>query len=76
MMFRSFNSNTTGITSGAGTFYSSEAAPVLSGDHVTLVFYVVFCTSMFVLLSFFVWPLNYMYFDLRLSDSMLTSQIP
>jgi hypothetical protein len=44
MMFVSFNSNTTGVTSEAGTANSSEIPPVLSGVRVaqSLVFCVVF----------------------------------
>ena len=58
MMFVSFNSSTTGFTSGAGTTNPSgahEFTTVFSGFCVSrpLVFCVVFCLSLFVLLSFF-----------------------
>jgi hypothetical protein len=47
-----------GVTSGAGTFYPSgapEFPQVLYGVRVTrsLVLYVMFCRSLFLLLSFF-----------------------
>ena len=66
MMFVSFNSNTTGVTSGTVTANSSEIPPVLSGVRVaqSLVFSVVFYRSFFFK-SF--WPLHCLYFfDLRL----------
>jgi hypothetical protein len=51
-------SNTTGTTSGAGTAYPSGAPDVASDFSAVrvnqyLVFCVVFCRSLFVLLSFF-----------------------
>jgi hypothetical protein len=54
----SFNSNTKGNNSGAGTAYPSrtpEIIPGFCGVRVarSLVFCVVFCRSLFVLLSFF-----------------------
>ena len=64
--------NTTGVTSGARTAYPSEApefTPGFSGVRVarSLVFCVVFCRSLFVLLSFFFWPLCFLsFFDLRI----------
>ena len=53
----SFNSNTTGVTSEAGTAYpsgASEFTPVFFGVCVahSLVFRVVFCRSLFVFLPF------------------------
>ena len=71
MMFVSFNSNTR-VTSGAGTGTLPEhlsSPPVFSGVPVarSLVFYKMFCRSMFVLLFCFCWSLCYLYFfDLRL----------
>jgi hypothetical protein len=52
--------NLKGATSGTGTAYHSgttEFTPRLSGVHVaqSLVFCVVFCRSLFVLLSFLSW---------------------
>ena len=63
MMFVSFNINTTGVTSGAGTAYPArtpEFTPVFSGirDAQSLVFCVMFCRSLFVLLSFFFWSFD------------------
>jgi hypothetical protein len=57
MMFVSFNSNTTGVTSGAGTTYPSgapEFTPIFSGVPVplSLVFYVVLGRLLFVHLYF------------------------
>jgi hypothetical protein len=54
IMFVSFNSNTTGVTSGAGTANPSGAPEFISGFrgvHVarSLVFYVMFCRSVLVL---------------------------
>jgi hypothetical protein len=65
-------SNTTGATSGTGTVFSSgthEFTPVFSRVHVTrsLVLCVMFCRSLFVLLSFVFWPLCCLFvFDLRI----------
>ena len=58
MMLMSFNSNTEGNNSEAGTAYPSgtlESIPDFCGVPVarSLVFCVVFCRSLFVLLSFF-----------------------
>ena len=58
MILVSFNSNTKGNNSGAGTVYPSgtpEMIPGFCGVRVpkSLVFCVVFCRSLFVLLSFF-----------------------
>ena len=68
MMFVPFNSITTGVTSGTGTANPSEV-PVLtprffSKVRVTwsLVLWVVFCRSLFVLLSIFLSPLGSMSF--------------
>ena len=65
--------NTMGATSGAGTAYPSGAPEFtlwFSGVHVTqsLVFSVVFCRSLFVLLSFFLWRLYCFSFSITDSD--------
>ena len=57
MMSVSFNSNTMGVTSGTGTVNppgAPELIPDFNGVRVarSLVFCVVFCRSLFVLLSF------------------------
>ena len=51
-------SNTTGATSGADTAYNSGVHLQFSGVRVAqiLVSCVIFCRSLFVLLSFFFWP--------------------
>jgi hypothetical protein len=70
-------SNTTGVTYRAGTVYPSgehEFTPGFSRVCVarSLAFYVMLCTSLFVLLYF--WPLHYMsFFDLRLLITFLIS---
>jgi len=72
-------SNTTGVTYRAGTGYPSgghEFTPDFSRVCVarSLAFYVMLCTSLFVLLYFFFWPLHYMsFFDLRLLITFLKS---
>jgi hypothetical protein len=72
IIFMSFDSNTTGVTCGAGTANHSgtpEFTPGFSESRVaqSLVFCVVFGRSLFVLLSFFSWPLCFLFsFDLRL----------
>jgi len=50
MVLVSFNNNTKGATSEAGTVYPSGATPVSSVVHVaeSLVFCVVFCRSLFL----------------------------
>jgi hypothetical protein len=50
-------------TSGAGTAYT-RVRPVFSGIHVarSFVFYAVFVRSLFVLLTFFFWPLCCLFF--------------
>jgi hypothetical protein len=64
-------SSTTGATFGAGTAYPSgvpEFIPCFCGVRVarSLVFCVMFCRSLFVLLTFFFWPLYCMsFFDLQ-----------
>ena len=73
-----------GSTSGAGTTYPS-GAPVFSGVHITrsLVLYVLFCRSLFVLsaiaLSFLLrlTDSNYLFgiFDLRILMTSLVSLI-
>ena len=61
----------TNASSGRGTAYPSgerEFTPVFSGIRVTssLILCVMFCRSLFVLLSFFIWPLCCLSFDLRI----------
>jgi hypothetical protein len=79
MMFVSFNSNTTGVTSGAGTANISgalEFIPGFSGVRVawSLVFCVEFWIWLFVLLSFFFWPLCcFPFFDIRILINPLVS---
>jgi hypothetical protein len=56
--------NMMGVTSGAGTVYPSgetEFTPVFSWVRVTLVLCVMFCRSLIVLLSFFIWPPSSIY---------------
>ena len=78
-----WNCNTPGATSGAGTaplveqelltsLQHPSSSPVCSGYRVTLTLdlCVMFLKSLFVLLSFFVWPLVY---DLRLFITPLVS---
>jgi hypothetical protein len=52
-----------------------SSPPVCSGVRVTrsLVFYVVFCISLFVPLSFFFWPLCCLSFDFRILITPLVS---
>ena len=52
-----------------------SSPPVFSGVRVTrsLVLYVMFCRSLFVLLSFFFWPLCCLFFDLRILITPLVS---
>ena len=71
-------SNTTGATYEAGTAYPSRA-PAFTADFSevrvarSLVFCVMFCRSLFVLLSFFPWPLYCLpFFDVRLLVTPLT----
>ena len=65
-------SNTTGTTSGAGTATPPEhlrSPPVFSWVRVSrsLVLCVMFCILLFVLLSFFFWPLRCLsFFDVRI----------
>jgi hypothetical protein len=71
-------SNTTGVTSRAGTACLSgapEFRPDFSGTRVvrSLVSCVVFCRSFAVFLSFIYWPLYYLSFDLRLLITHLVS---
>ena len=78
MVFVSFNSNTTGVTHGTGTAYPSGAlssTPDFNGVRVarSLVFCVMFCRSLYVLLSFFFWPLCCLSFDLRILITPLVS---
>jgi hypothetical protein len=58
-----FSSNTAGVIRGAGAAGASgapEFTPCFSGVRVarSLVFFVVFCKSLFVLLFFFYWSLS------------------
>jgi len=82
MMFVSFNSNTTGATCGAGTVkpFGLEFTLGFSVVRVTrsLLFCVVFCRSLFVLLSNFFWPLCCLsFFDLRLLIiPLISSNLP
>jgi hypothetical protein len=58
-----FNSNTTGVISGAGTAYptvTTDFTPVFIGS---LVFYVVLCRTLFLLLFFFYWYCSLSSFD-------------
>ena len=77
MLFVSFNSNTTGATSGAGTAYSFGApeftTPSISVVRVTqsLVFCVMLCRSLLLHLSFFFRALCCLSFDLRISLTLL-----
>jgi hypothetical protein len=74
-------SNTTGATSGAGTAYSSTApefTPVFSRVRVTrsVVLCVMFCRSLFDLLSFFFSPLCCLsFFYLKILITPLVSSI-
>jgi hypothetical protein len=80
---RNFNTgNTTGVNGTPGTVYHSKAlafTTVLSGVHLaqSKIFGVVFRRSLFVILSFFVWPLYYLSFDLRfLITPLVSSNFP
>jgi hypothetical protein len=72
-------SNTTGATCGTGNVYTSgvhSSCSVFSGVPVagSLVFCVLFCSSLFVLLSLFFWPLCCLFvFNLRLLITLLAS---
>jgi len=72
MIFVAYNSNTTEVTSGAGTTNLSSTCvqpPVFIWLRVvqSLVLYIVFSRSLFVLLSFFLCPLYcFSFFDWRL----------
>jgi hypothetical protein len=70
----SFNSNTTGVTGGAGTA-NPDFTPVLMGVRVarSLVFRVLFCRSLLVLLFFFFCPLYCLSFDLGILITLLVS---
>ena len=72
-MFVSFNNYMTGSTSGAGAGYSSRTPKITYIFFVgsvllkSLVFCLVFCGSVFVLLSFIFWPLHCLsFFKLQL----------
>jgi len=72
------NSHTTGVTNGAGTANPSgapEFTHVFSGvRHArSLVSFVMFCRSLFVLESFFFWPSYFLPFDLPLLIGPLVS---
>jgi hypothetical protein len=59
--------NATGSTSGGGTAYLSGVPDFSLGVTISLVLCVMFCRSLFVLLSFFFWPLYWLsFFDLRI----------
>ena len=68
-MFVSLNSNTTGVTGGAGNAGPSGAPqyiPGLKRGSCRLIC-VVLCKSLFIPLSFFLWPLYCQsFFDIRL----------
>ena len=74
-MFVSFNSYMTGSASGAGAGYSSRTPKITYGFFVgsvllkSLVFCLVFCGSVFVLLSFIFWPLHCLSFKLQLPQN-------
>ena len=72
-------SNKTGATHWAGTAYPSAhpSSPIFSGVRFaqSLVFCVMLCRSLFILLSFFVFSLYCMSFDLRLLITLLVSSI-
>ena len=63
------------VACGAGTANSSGVLPVFTGVRVarSLVFCVMFCGSLFVVLSFFLWPLCCLSFDLQLLITPLVS---
>ena len=71
--------NTTGATSGAGTANPSGAPEFTSGFqwgscYLIFSFICMFCRSLFVLLSFFFWPLSCLFFfDLRILITPLVS---
>jgi hypothetical protein len=79
MLFVSFNSNTTGVTCGAGDGTRTEhlnSSPVFSVVRVarSLVFYVMFCRSLLALLSVFSCPLYCLsFFDLLFPITPLVS---
>ena len=77
MMFMLLNSMRTGVTCGAGTAYPSRAPEFTPSFEVhvarSLVFCVMFCRSLFVLLSYFIWPLCCLFFDWRLLITCLIS---
>ena len=65
------NKNRTGVATGAGTAYPSRSpvfTPVLSGIRAarSLVFYAMFCGSLFVLLFLILWALCCLFFDIWL----------
>ena len=65
-----------GATSGAGTTYpfgAPEFTPVFSGVRVTRSLVLCVCRSLFVLLSFFFWPLCCLFFDIRILITPLVS---
>ena len=70
----SFNSNTTGVTCGAGTA-NPDFTPVLRGVRVarSLVFCVLFCRSLLVLMFFSFCPVYCLSFDLRILITPLVS---
>ena len=76
MMFASFNSNTKGVTIGAGTS-NQISSPIFSGVSVaqSVVFCLMFCRSLFVLLSFFFWPLHCLLFIGIPAHSIQTSNL-
>ena len=78
MMLVSFNSNTTVVTCGTGNYKPTgapEFTPGFSGVRFarSVALSVMFCRSLFVLFSFFFWPLYCLSFDLRLLITPLVS---
>ena len=71
--------NTTSPTSGAGPAYPSGAPEICTPDfqwgscYSIFSFMCMFCRSLFVLLSFFFWPLCCLSFDLRILITPLVS---
>ena len=71
--------NTTGVTSGAGTAYPSEAPEFIpdfqwGSCYSIFSFMCMFCRSLFVLLPFYFWPLFCLFFfDLRIPITPLVS---
>ena len=73
--------NTTSVTSGTGTAYTSEAPEFTPGFwwgscYSIFSFICMFCRSLFVLLYYFFWPLYCLFFfDIRILITPLVSSI-